>query len=179
MSTLSRAHIRFVKHFTVSFVYIKPFIIIMHLSIYTDGSCSLNPGPGGWAFIILKGTEIIEEGFGAEPLTTNNRMELKAALKAFEKLRSLSIEPDTVQVFSDSQYVVKGMTEWLQGWKYNAWKASNKQTVKNKDLWQSLEHITRNLNIEWHWVKGHDGCTYNELCDRNAKAAACNLFTAG
>ncbi|MDR2808532.1 MAG: ribonuclease HI [Spirochaetaceae bacterium] len=148
----------------------------MQMTIYTDGSCSLNPGPGGWAFIILEGTDIIDRGSGAAPETTNNRMELYAVLSAFEKLCSFPTPPDIVQVFSDSQYVVKGITEWIGGWKYNAWKASNKQPVKNKDLWQRLDRITRKFHIEWYWIKGHDGNEYNELCDHAAKAAIEALF---
>ncbi|MDR2150081.1 MAG: ribonuclease HI [Spirochaetaceae bacterium] len=148
----------------------------MQMTIYTDGSCSLNPGPGGWAFIILEGTDIIDRGSGAAPETTNNRMELYAVLSAFEKLLSFPTPPDIVQVFSDSQYVIKGITEWIGMWKYNAWKASNKQPVKNKDLWQRLDQVSRQFNVEWYWVKGHDGCEYNELCDRAAKAAINALF---
>jgi ribonuclease HI len=155
----------------------------MEIHIYTDGGCSGNPGPGGWAYIILRGQtvsagaktgskksvapelEILVEKYGGVRQTTNNRMELTAALSALEMLRKLDIAPKKVAVFTDSQYVQKGMTEWLPAWKEKNWMNSDRQPVKNQDLWMKLDALAPLFPIEWNWVKGHDGNEFNERCD--------------
>jgi ribonuclease HI len=128
--------------------------------IYTDGACSGNPGRGGWgALLIYK--ENKKEINGGEIFTTNNRMELIAVIEALKLLkRSCNIE-----IYTDSQYVKKGVTEWLVNWKKNNWKNSQKEEVKNKDLWVELDKLLKNHNIEWNWVKGHAGNIYNERVD--------------
>jgi ribonuclease HI len=142
---------------------------VMQLKIYTDGGCSGNPGPGGWAYLIIReqrgSPEIIVEKRGGELNTTNNRMELQAALSALEMLRKLNIAPQEVTVYTDSQYVQKGMTEWLGRWKNNEWRTSDKQPVKNQDLWQRLDKLASLFNLRWKWVRGHAGNEYNERCD--------------
>jgi ribonuclease HI len=147
------------------------------LIVYTDGGCSGNPGPGGWAYVILSppkeapgGLELRAEDSGGEPQTTNNRMELCAVIEALKKARSL-LESDennpnaTITVYTDSQYVQKGITQWIVKWKRNAWKTSDKQPVKNRDLWVALDSTSQNLFIDWRWVAGHAGYEYNERCD--------------
>jgi ribonuclease HI len=142
----------------------------MDIHVYTDGGCSGNPGPGGWAYLIIREQaqqpEIIVEKWGAEAATTNNRMELTAALQALEMLPRLDIAPQQVLVYTDSQYVQKGMTEWLALWKENGWRTSDKKAVKNQDLWQRLDEATARYTIQWKWVKGHFGNRFNERCDR-------------
>jgi ribonuclease HI len=155
----------------------------MEIHIYTDGGCSGNPGPGGWAYIILRQRggsdrakslsrkaaayepEILVEKCGGSRQTTNNRMELTAALSALEMLRKLNIAPKKVVVFTDSQYVQKGMTEWLPAWKEKNWMNSDRQPVKNQDLWTKLDALAPLFPLQWHWVKGHDGNEFNERCD--------------
>jgi ribonuclease HI len=141
----------------------------MQLKIYTDGGCSGNPGPGGWAYLIIReqrgSSEIIVEKRGGELKTTNNRMELQAALSALEMLRKLNISPHEVTVYTDSQYVQKGMTEWLPRWKMNDWRTSDRTPVKNQDLWERLDDLASFYNIRWKWVRGHAGDEYNERCD--------------
>ncbi len=132
------------------------------VEIYTDGACKGNPGPGGWG-VLLKtgGTE--KELYGGEPVTTNNRMELMAVIQALEALK----RPCHVVLHADSQYVLKGITEWLAGWKAKGWKTASKQPVKNVDLWQRLDGLVNGggHRIEWRWVKGHDGDPGNERAD--------------
>lgn len=129
--------------------------------VYTDGGCSGNPGPGGWgAVIITGGTQVTLSG-GA-PKTTNNRMELTAAISA---LRAVRFGTMRIEMFCDSQYVKNGITEWIKTWKQNGWKTSAKKRVLNRDLWEELDCLASNLDIEWHWVKGHSGVEYNEICD--------------
>jgi ribonuclease HI len=141
----------------------------MQLKIYTDGGCSGNPGPGGWAYLIIreqKGSpEIIVEKWGGELNTTNNRMELQAALSALEMLRKLDIPSQEVTVYTDSQYVQKGMTEWISRWKNNEWRTSDRKPVKNQDLWQGLDELASLFSLRWKWVRGHAGDEYNERCD--------------
>jgi ribonuclease HI len=152
------------------------------LIVYTDGGCSGNPGPGGWAYVILgpskeepdgkpgSGLEIRAEDSGGEAKTTNNRMELLAVIEALKKARSLP-ESDRnnsgarIIVYTDSQYVQKGITQWIVKWKRNAWKTSGKQSVKNQDLWAELDSASQDLSLDWRWVKGHAGYEYNERCD--------------
>lgn len=128
--------------------------------IYTDGACSGNPGPGGWgAFLSYKGVE--KDLYGAEEETTNNRMELTAAIEALEALT----RPMTVHLYTDSSYVRGGITSWIAGWKRNGWKTSKKTPVKNEDLWRRLDEAAAKHDIEWHWVKGHAGDPGNERAD--------------
>jgi ribonuclease HI len=151
----------------------------MDIQIYTDGGCSGNPGPGGWAYMIIrelaKDTDIIVEKWAAEAETTNNRMELTAALHAFEMLPKLNIAPKHVTVFTDSQYVQKGMTEWIISWKKNGWRTSDKTPVKNQDLWQRLDAATARYSVQWKWVKGHFGNRFNERCDKLTQKAIASL----
>lgn len=132
------------------------------VEIYTDGACKGNPGPGGWG-VLLKSGGIEKELFGGERETTNNRMELLAVINALEALK----RPCHVILHADSQYVLKGITEWLAGWKANGWKTASKQPVKNVDLWQRLDALVAGAGhrIDWRWVKGHDGDPGNERAD--------------
>jgi ribonuclease HI len=151
----------------------------MDLHIYTDGGCSGNPGPGGWAYLIIRQrsnqSEILVEKWGAEKATTNNRMELSAALRALEMLPKLNISPKTVTVYTDSQYVQKGMTEWMDSWKLKGWRTSDKAPVKNQDLWQRLDAAASPFSIQWKWVKGHIGNRFNEHCDKLTQKAIASL----
>ena len=132
----------------------------MVVEIYTDGACSGNPGPGGWgAVLTYRGRE--REIFGGEAATTNNRMELMAAIRALETLT----RPTTVHLYTDSVYVRSGITSWLAGWKRNGWLTSAKQPVKNADLWQRLEAAAAPHQVQWRWVKGHNGDPGNERAD--------------
>lgn len=136
------------------------------VEIYTDGACKGNPGPGGWgALLRYKGHEKTLKG--AEKNTTNNRMELTAALEALKSLN----RPCKVQLTTDSQYVRKGITEWIHGWKKKGWKNASKKPVKNADLWQQLDAACAEHEVEWHWVKGHSGHPENELADQLANEA--------
>jgi len=139
--------------------------------MYTDGACSGNPGPGGWGCVLIaSGREIPLSG--GEKLTTNNRMELMAAIQGLARLLSVAewrVRPITV--FIDSQYVKNGITKWIKGWKTNGWKTASKKPVKNKDLWMELDALTGKLDVEWNWVKGHAGNKYNEICDQLAVKA--------
>lgn len=137
-----------------------------NIIIYTDGSCSGNPGPGGWAAII-KYQDTEKEILGGEKLTTNNRMELLAAIKALDCLK----EKCNIEVFTDSKYVKKGITEWIHSWKKNGWKNSKKEPVKNSDLWKKLDEFMICNNIEWKWVKAHSGIEMNERVDKLAVRA--------
>tara|TARA_Y100001936_G_scaffold243090_1_gene281400 strand:- start:275 stop:694 length:420 start_codon:yes stop_codon:yes gene_type:complete len=137
------------------------------IKIYTDGSCIGNPGKGGWAAIIInneKKTEIT----GSYEDTTNNQMELLAPIKALKKIPKGS----KVQIFTDSKYVKSGITEWIHNWKKNGWKTANKQPVKNKELWIELDHMCRDIDIKWHWVKGHSSDKLNNEVDLLARNAA-------
>jgi ribonuclease HI len=136
------------------------------VEIYTDGACRGNPGPGGWAATLsVDGRE--KEIAGAEALTTNNRMELTAVIRALEALR----RPVRARVFTDSQYVRRGITEWLAQWKARGWMTAGRKPVKNQDLWQRLEELCASHDIEWHWVPGHAGVPGNERVDRLANQA--------
>jgi ribonuclease HI len=136
------------------------------VEIYTDGACRGNPGPGGWAALLsVDGQE--KEISGAEALTTNNRMELTAVIRALEALR----RPVHVRVYTDSQYVRRGITEWLAQWKKRGWLTADRKPVKNQDLWERLEEICAAHDIEWHWVPGHAGVAGNERVDRLANQA--------
>ncbi|MCL2800825.1 MAG: ribonuclease HI [Treponema sp.] len=144
------------------------------LKIYTDGGCSGNPGPGGWAFVIIsQSLQIIAQEKGAEENTTNNRMELTAVIMALRKLKEMN-KPNAV-VLTDSQYVQKGISEWIHTWKRNAWKTAGKSPVKNKDLWIELDSLAGDFKIKWEWVKGHAGNEFNELCDAMTQEAISEL----
>ena len=132
------------------------------VEIYTDGACKGNPGPGGWG-VLLRSGSVEKELYGGESATTNNRMELLAVIRALEALK----RPCHVVLHADSQYVLKGITEWLAGWKAKGWKTASKQPVKNVDLWQKLDALVTDSGhrIDWRWVKGHDGDPGNERAD--------------
>lgn len=136
------------------------------VEIYTDGACSGNPGPGGWGVVLrYKNTE--KELSGFEAMTTNNRMEIRAAIEGIKALtRSIKIE-----VYTDSQYLRDGVTKWLFQWKKNNWRLSNKSPVKNQDLWEELDALTQNHDVSWHWVRGHSGHPENERADALARQA--------
>jgi ribonuclease HI len=128
--------------------------------IYTDGACKGNPGPGGWgALLTFDGEE--REMFGGEPATTNNRMEMMAVIEALSALK----RPSTVVLHTDSQYVQKGITEWISGWKARGWRTAAKQPVKNVDLWKRLDEVASKHQVQWKWVKGHAGHVGNERAD--------------
>jgi ribonuclease HI len=142
------------------------------VEIWTDGACSGNPGPGGWGAILrFNGTE--KELSGAEALTTNNRMELMAAIAALEALT----RPCAVTLTTDSQYVKDGLTTWIHGWKRNGWKTADKKPVKNEDLWKRLDAAAARHKVTWQWVKGHAGHTENERADALARGAIATLRT--
>lgn len=128
--------------------------------IYTDGACKGNPGPGGWGALLRSGRHE-RELFGGEPHTTNNRMELTAVIRALEALHG----PCRVEVFTDSEYVKKGVTEWLAAWKRRGWKTADRKPVKNVDLWRQLDELASRHRVDWHWVRGHAGHADNERAD--------------
>ncbi len=136
------------------------------VEIFSDGACSGNPGPGGWGTILRFGGHE-KELSGYDPETTNNRMELIGAIAGLEALT----RPCRVQLTTDSEYVKKGMTEWIDGWVKRGWKNSQKKPVANRDLWERLLELTQKHQVEWHWVRGHDGHEENERCDALARAA--------
>jgi ribonuclease HI len=142
------------------------------VDIYTDGACRGNPGPGGWAALLSAGAHE-KEISGAENPTTNNRMELMAVIGALEALK----RPSQVRLYTDSQYVRRGITEWLAQWKARDWKTADRKPVKNQDLWQQLEQAAARHRIEWHWVRGHTGVAGNERADALANAAIDTLLT--
>ena len=132
--------------------------------IYTDGACSGNPGPGGWGAILTSGKHE-REICGGEPNTTNNRMEMMAAIQALEALT----KPCQVELWTDSQYLRQGITEWLAGWKARGWRTASKAPVKNEDLWKRLDLARTHHTVSWHWVKGHAGHPMNERADALAR----------
>jgi ribonuclease HI len=136
------------------------------IEVYTDGACRGNPGPGGWAALLMMG-EHEREISGAEAHTTNNRMELTAVIRALEALKR-SVE---LRLYTDSEYVRRGITEWLPGWKARGWRTADRKPVKNQDLWQRLEELAAGHRIDWRWVPGHAGVPGNERVDRLANAA--------
>ena len=141
------------------------------VDIYTDGACRGNPGPGGWGALLSAGARA-KEISGAENPTTNNRMELRAVIAALEALK----RPSQVRLFTDSQYVRRGIIEWLAQWKARDWKTADRKPVKNQDLWQQLEQAAARHRIEWHWVRGHSGVAGNERADALANAAIDTLL---
>ncbi|NIJ59617.1 ribonuclease HI [Pseudochelatococcus lubricantis] len=135
------------------------------MTIYTDGACSGNPGPGGWGVLLMfRGTG--KELSGGEAHTTNNRMELLAAINALEALK----RPCTVDLHTDSQYVRQGITSWLASWKQRGWKTADRKPVKNEDLWRRLDEAASRHDVAWHWVRGHNGHPENERVDALARA---------
>ena len=136
------------------------------VDIWTDGACSGNPGPGGWGAVLRYG-ETEKEFSGAEAATTNNRMELMAAIMALKALKT----PVRVRLHTDSKYVMDGVTKWIHGWKKNGWKTADKKPVKNEDLWRALEAETLHHEIEWKWVKGHADDVMNNRADELARNA--------
>jgi ribonuclease HI len=135
--------------------------------VYTDGACKGNPGPGGWGALLRVGVHE-RELCGGEPATTNNRMELTAVIRALEALK----RPSRVEVYTDSQYVRNGITEWLPNWKRRGWKTADRKPVKNVDLWQALEAAAARHEVHWHWVRGHAGHAENERADALANRGA-------
>ena len=142
----------------------------MKYKIYTDGACSGNPGPGGWAVIILANNEIKEMFSGSEKNTTNNQMELLAPIKAIQKFKKKS----EISIFTDSTYVKDGMTTWIKQWEKNGWKTASKKPIKNKELWKKLKNLSSKHSIKWIWVKGHAQDKYNNLVDELAQGAIKN-----
>ena len=145
----------------------------MEIKIYTDGACVGNPGPGGWAAIVLVENEK-KELFGGEKLTTNNRMELTAAIKALEYCDAQEGKQPSlkqIRIYTDSTYVKEGITVWINNWEKNNWKTADKKNVKNVDLWKKLKELNKSNQVEWNWVKGHSEDLMNELADNLAKKA--------
>ncbi|MBX3388799.1 MAG: ribonuclease HI [Phycisphaeraceae bacterium] len=139
-----------------------------HVELYTDGACSGNPGPGGWAFVLKHPASSKElEASGAEAETTNNRMELMAVIRGLEALKS----PSLVDLYSDSQYVLNGLKEWMASWKKRGWRTADKKPVKNIDLWQELDALQATHQLRFHWIRGHNEHPENERCDQLAVAA--------
>jgi ribonuclease HI len=138
---------------------------LKRVTIYTDGACRGNPGPGGWGALLQFGA-IERELCGGEPHTTNNRMEMTAAIRALEALT----EPCQVDLYTDSEYLKNGITQWLDGWRRRGWRTAAKKPVKNKDLWQAVDALAQQHEVSWHWVKGHSGHGGNERADELANA---------
>jgi ribonuclease HI len=140
------------------------------ITIYTDGGCSGNPGPGGWGIVVIA-DGVAKQLSGGEKLTTNNRMELTAAIMALTVVKNtegFASRPVTVNI--DSQYVKNGITSWIKSWKAKGWKTADKKPVKNQDLWEVLDGLNSSLAVNWNWVKGHAGIEYNEVCDQLCQA---------
>ena len=136
----------------------------MKVVMYTDGACSGNPGPGGWGTVLMSGNHR-KELFGGDAETTNNRMEMMAVIRGGEALK----RGCEVDIYTDSTYVMKGMTEWLEGWKKRGWRTASRKAVKNVDLWQRLEKALDHHKVNWYWVKGHSGVPENERADELAR----------
>ncbi len=149
-------------------------VALPHVVIYTDGACSGNPGPGGWSAILRFGDHV-KELKGGEPNTTNNRMELTAAIAAIAALR----KPCRVDIHTDSQYLRNGITSWIGNWKRNGWRTADKTPVKNADLWQRLDAALGPHQVRWHWVRGHAGHDMNERADVLAREAIAEVRKGG
>jgi ribonuclease HI len=143
------------------------------VTIHTDGACSGNPGPGGWGVILQWGSHV-RELKGGEPYTTNNRMELIAAIMALEALK----RPCTVDLHTDSEYLRQGITDWISGWKRNGWRTAARKPVRNVDLWQRLDAVVNRHTVRWHWVRGHAGHRLNERADELAREAIAEIRAA-
>ena len=138
--------------------------------VYTDGGCSGNPGPGGWGIVVIA-DGLAKQLSGGEQYTTNNRMELMAAINALSVIKNTpSFAGRPVVVNIDSQYVKNGITSWIHSWKAKGWKTADKKPVKNQELWETLDALNSSLNVTWNWVKGHAGIEYNEICDSLCQA---------
>lgn len=144
---------------------------LTEVTLYTDGACRGNPGPGGWG-VILRHQSTDKTLYGGELLTTNNRMEMMAAIQGLKALK----RPCKVQIYTDSKYLMQGMQEWLAAWKRNQWKNSKKEPVKNMDLWQELDRLAEQHTVSWSWVKGHSGHPENEAADALANKAIDELL---
>ncbi len=138
------------------------------IEVYTDGACAGNPGPGGWGVLIIEGGKR-RELFGGEAATTNNRMEMMAAIEA------LKATSGTIRLHTDSQYLKNGITAWIKGWKRNGWRTADRKPVKNQDLWQALDAAVEGRAIDWRWIKGHDGHPENERADALARAGLASI----
>ncbi|QET01163.1 MULTISPECIES: ribonuclease HI [Cupriavidus] len=143
---------------------------MQEVTIYSDGACKGNPGPGGWGAVLVAGGNE-KELFGGENPTTNNRMELTAVIEALRALK----RPCVVKVYTDSQYVQKGISEWIRGWKARGWLTAEKKPVKNADLWQQLDELVQPHEISWHWVRGHNGHPGNERADALANRGVASI----
>jgi|TARA_B110000967_G_C18435628_1_gene340658 ribonuclease HI len=142
----------------------------MKYVIYTDGACSGNPGPGGWGSVILSEKKSETRISGKEENTTNNRMELMAPIMALRKIKKSS----KITIYTDSTYLKNGITIWIKSWEKNGWQSANKKPIKNKDLWVTLNELSKKYSIDWKWVKSHAGNKYNEIADRLATEAIRN-----
>jgi ribonuclease HI len=138
------------------------------IEAFTDGACAGNPGPGGWGVLIING-ERQSEIFGGETATTNNRMEMTAAIEA------LKATSGPIRLYTDSQYLKNGITDWIKGWKRNGWRTADRKPVKNQDLWMALDEATRDRAVEWRWVRGHNGHPENERADMLARAGLASI----
>jgi len=139
--------------------------MFLEITIYTDGGCSGNPGPGAWAYVILNGTEEIKRS-GSSKQTTNNIMELTAVISSLKEISKKKDSKDkNIILHTDSQYVKNGITSWVKNWEKNGWRTANKTPVKNKEYWIALRELDLELNVKWKWVKGHSGDKWNEVCD--------------
>ncbi len=141
------------------------------VEIFTDGACRGNPGPGGWA-ALLRSADIEKLVSGAAPQTTNNRMELQAAIEGLRQLK----RPTAVSLTTDSEYLRKGISEWVHKWKRNGWRTAQKKPVKNQDLWELLDELAGQHQVQWHWVRGHSGHPENEHVDQAANEAIDNML---
>ncbi|NDA53307.1 MAG: ribonuclease HI [Betaproteobacteria bacterium] len=147
---------------------------MQHIEIYTDGACKGNPGPGGWGVLLRSGDQ--EKAlYGGEADTTNNRMELTAAIEALKALR----RPVIADIYTDSQYLIKGLEEWLPSWKARGWQTSDRKSVKNRDLWEQLDDLAAQHRLTWHWVKGHAGNPGNIRADALANQGVQQVLAAG
>lgn len=140
----------------------------MSIKVYTDGACKGNPGPGGWGALIID-EHSTEELYAGNPDTTNNQMEMQAAIEALKHLKGTS---ELIELYTDSNYLRQGITEWIVNWKSNNWRTASKKPVANRDLWMEIDELSNTLNVEWHWVKGHDGDPGNERADYLANLGA-------
>jgi ribonuclease HI len=141
---------------------------------FTDGACRGNPGPGGWGVVLRAGAHV-KELSGGEPATTNNRMELKAAIEALTALK----QPCKVDLYTDSQYVRSGITEWLPTWRARGWRTADKKPVKNQDLWEALDALAARHDVTWHWIRGHSGHPENERADELANEGIDAMLASG
>ena len=140
----------------------------MSIKVYTDGACKGNPGPGGWG-VYIQSNEVEKELYGGNPETTNNQMEMQAALEALKYLKD---EDEVIELFTDSNYLRQGITEWIHKWKKNNWKTAAKKPVANRDLWIEISDLNEKMTVEWNWVKGHAGDPGNERADELANMGA-------